>query len=128
MDTTDPLDDDTVPVPDDLPLGSIRISDDGRLIERKVFILTGEGHWAYWASNTFAERFSVLVDVLCNPRASNFAGYLPHFWSERGKAADLILPPERSLWIVTKGFVDPGPERRIYVEDEDEGLPRLERR
>ena len=51
--------------------------------------------------------------------AVHFAGQLKHVY--QGPA-----PEER--WLIVEGWTEPPREVRKYVEDEDEGLPRLEHR
>jgi hypothetical protein len=84
---------------------------------RCVLITGGRGGWAYYTD--VLTRLVVLADEIYNPHAAHFAGQLT-----KPYASDKPEP----AWIVVKGWQPPARERRIYIEDEDAGLPRLERR
>ncbi len=102
-------------VSDDTPkLGEIRTVE--TKTEQWVHVLCGYGQWCYWASGVL---HTVVVDTIFNRQAAHFAGFLQETYHGE-------KPEDR--WMVVDGWGVPRPERRLYVEDEDEGLPRMERR
>lgn len=101
-----------------IPLGQTLTRDDGTVVER-VLVVSGRGVWAYHRlpQHTFCHQ--VIADILYNRHATHFAGKL-----------DLIYrgPAPEEQWLIVEGFQEPAHETRKYVEDEDYGLPRMERR
>jgi len=103
---------------DGIPLGEIEPNDDGTQIWKRVRVVSGRGLWAYYVREESATNF-VVADTIFNKHAPHFAGQL--------KTTHHGGHPENQ-WCMVYGWTEPPRERRIYVEDEDEGLPRLERR
>lgn len=95
------------------PLGSIEDREDGTVVQR-VLVVRGQGIWAYAHGEN-----RVVADIYCNPQAHHIVGRLERAFSGP-------VPEER--WCIIKGWMAPPREKRIWVEDEDEGLPRLEYR
>lgn len=92
-------------------------TDPGPRTLKCVMALPGTGQWAYYTS---VERpLLVMPDRIFNPHSPNFAGAFEKVWSS---------DEAQEVWIITEGFVTPQRERMMYVEDEDEGLPRMEHR
>jgi len=94
--------------------------------EKYVFVTGGEGSWAYYTDFGVPNPVNVVIDVLCNPRAPHFAGKLLEKWTLRTENGS--PRPPAGAWILTGHFEDPPREEKIYIEDEDAGLPRWERR
>jgi|SRR6516164_7201955 len=102
---------------DGIPLGEIQ-SPDGVQVHRRVRVLSGRGLWAYYVRDE-AYTHCVIADTIFNKQAPHFAGQLVE--SYRG-------PRPENHWCIVHGYSEPAREQRVYVEDEDAGLPRLERR
>lgn len=113
--------------PEPIPERLGDILQDGDNILRRVRVVSGYGRWMYWKHYPITEPYAhhnwdVVADTEMNPLAPHIAGY-----SQKLITGDAREVPEE-LWIVVKGYTQPLRQRKIYVEDEDEGLPRLERR
>src|SRR5439155_4253968 len=99
------------------PLGEF-YSPDEQTLWRRVRVLMGSGYWAYWIREENS-TYCVVADTIFNRHAPHFAGRL--------REAHLAGRPE-DAWLIVHGWAEPAPEKRIYIEDEDAGLPRMERR
>lgn len=82
-------------------------------------VLHGRGVWAYHTEYSPEHRYDLVADTIFAPNNAKFCGRLVRAYTD-DKPAD--------VWVIVKGWLEPPPERRIYVEDEDHGLPRMERR
>lgn len=141
---SDETTDDTETTPDTTPetelepeLGAVRVdsSTTPPRTLRYVRVIAGQGIWAYWLLPQTAvwNENCVISDTLCNPHAAHFAGRFDEpVVYPRPDSPDSTFIEKRfeypQRWVVTSGWIPPQPERKLYVEDEDAGLPRFERR
>lgn len=89
-------------------------------IRQRVAVLAGHGPWAYWTKSCGDYSHCVIADVFFADRNPNFAGQL-----EKSTFDPQFV---ELVWCTVKGWSVPQPEKKIYIEDEDAGLPRFERR
>jgi hypothetical protein len=102
---------------DGIPLGTIESPEIGQ-VQRRVRVIGGRGLWAYYVRDEMHTNF-VIADSIYNRQAPHFAGQLTRRFEG---------PTPENHWCLVHGFQEPPRERRLYVEDEDEGLPRMEHR
>lgn len=106
-------------LPPEAELGAVFIEhdDQGRMARRWFYveIRYGSGQWAYWLNPS---KHQVCADVLHNPNAAHFAGFLakPHH-----------LPQVRRDWVLVDPHIAPKPVQYIKVEDEERSQGRYER-
>lgn len=126
---TDDITIDPAPEPVSRVLGDVRTLTDPDRTQKRVRLISGAGDWAYYIDHDYHDTPTptvVLADTLFNPNAHHFAGRFDAFqWTFDENDAPRY-PVD--VWITASGYAPPPPERRVYVEDEDAGLPRMERR
>lgn len=102
---------------DGIPLGELE-SPDGIRIHKRVRVLCGRGLWAYYVRDESGTN-CVIADSIFNKHAPHFAGQLLERY---------VGSRPENHWCIVHGFDEPPREKRIYIEDEDHGLPRWEHR
>lgn len=86
---------------------------------RRAHVIGGRGSWAYLTAGIPPlSSYDVIADTIYDPRNVYFLGMIDEFYTG----------PPHDVWVMIQGYPEPEREKRIYVEDEDEGLPRFERR
>jgi len=91
---------------------------DEHTLWRRVRVVMGSGIWAYWVRGE-AGSFHVVADWIYNPHSTFFAGMLRQNYN---------FDKPKDAWLQVDPIPTPPREKKVYIEDEDYGLPRWERR